>query len=562
MFRMNVRAGLLLGASVAVLMGAAPALAADVSADSTIASVTVFPSGAAIVRQASAVLPAGDATVVIDGLPAELDADSLKVSGTGDSAFAISSVETVDVPAGNDNDPQRIAIAEAMQGLQDKIGAIDDRLAALDARRRFLEALVQQASNGFGKALGDGKGDVTGWSAAAEAISAGLTEVADAVRTAHNEQRDLQKQLDAQKQALADLPAPSDHKQVRIAVASTAAGDAALSVTYRVTDATWKPTYDAELATGDNGGAPALTLVKRAAVTQDTGEDWSGVHLVLSTARAEGGTEVPDLQPTLVSLYDADKYNATEAAPPAPAAEAGRDFDALASDQAAAGLVAPKPATVIEAAADFGDFHAEYDVPGVVSVSSGRGARSLQLGSEALDPKLSVKTAPALAETAYLTASFDVPGGAPLLAGPVGLFRDGSFVGNGAVDFSEAGKTIDLGFGADDRVHVTRATLTEQTGQRGFIVNTHKTDQRRYKITVENLHSHPLEITVLDRVPYAEDKAVTVTRSGDATQPTVTDVDDRRGVLAWTYTYDAGQSRDIVNAYQVSWPSDRDIVTD
>jgi uncharacterized protein (TIGR02231 family) len=559
MFRMNVRAGLLLGASAIVLACAVPALADDLRADSAISAVTVFPTGAAVVRNASVALPAGDTTVVIDGLPDELDADSLKVSGSGDNAFAIGSVETIEVPAGEGSDPQRTAITDAIQQLQDKIDAIDDRLAALDARKRFLEKLVEQAPAGFGKALATGNGDVSAWSAAAEAVGTGLTEVADAVRAATIEERDLDKELDARKQALADLPAPAEHKQVRIAVSADAAGKAALSVTYRVASATWKPTYDAELATGDGGGAPGLVLVRRAAVTQATGEDWSGVRLALSTARTESGTETPDLQPVLVSLYDADKYAATEAAPPP--APMMRAFDQAANSDALGGMAAPKPATVIEAAADFGDFHAEYDVPGAVSVASGKGARSLQLGSETLDPKLSVKTAPALTETAYLTASFISPSGAPLLAGPVALFRDGSFVGNGAIAFSEAGKTIDLGFGADDRVHVTRATLTEQTGQHGFIVNTRKTDERRYKITVENLHSLPVEITVLDRVPYAEDQAVSVTRAGDATAPTVTDVDDKRGVLAWTYTYDAGQSRDIVNAYEVSWPSDRDIVT-
>jgi len=558
MFSKNARAGLMLGASVAVLVSVAPALADDLRADSAIASVTVFPTGAAIVRDAAVALPQGDSTIVIDTLPDELDADSLKVSGAGDSVLAIASVETVEVAAGESDDPKRAAITGAMQQLQDKIDAIDDRLAALDARKHFLEQLVEQAPNGFGKALAAGNGDISGWSAAAEAVGNGLSEVADSVRAAHVEERDLDKQLDAQKQALADLPAPAEHKQVRIAVSAEAAGKASLSVTYRVASATWKPTYDAELATGDNGGQPSLVLVRRAEVTQATGEDWSGVRLALSTARTEGGTEAPDLQPTLVSLYDADKYTATESAPAA--APAPPAFDAV-GELRAAGSSADKPATVIEAAADFGDFHAEYDVPGAVSVASGKGARSLQLGSETLDPKLSVKTAPALAETAYLTAAFTSPSSAPLLAGPVALFRDGSFVGNGAIAFSEAGKDIDLGFGADDRVHVTRATLAEQTGQHGFIVNTRKTDQRSYKITVENLHSHPFEITVLDRIPYAEDQAVTVNRTTGATAPTATDVDDRRGVLAWTYTYDAGQSRDIVNAYEVSWPADRDIVT-
>ena len=561
MLNVGGRAGLMLGASLITLALAGPALAADVMAESQINAVTVYATGASVVRDATVDLPAGASTVVIGGLPDELDADSLKVEGSGDQSFAIASVETAETPAGDaEADPARAPILAAIQDLKDKIGAVGDRIDALNGRKQFLDNLIAQAPSGFAKALGDGSSNISGWATAASTIGNGLADVATAIRAASVEQRDLQKQIDAEQKQLDALPPAGERREVRIAVSAGAATHAAFEVTYRVASATWKPAYTAELVTGDGGGDPSLTLVRRAIVTQTTGEEWNGVHLTLSTTRPEGGTGAPDLEPTLVSLEDADSYSQNEAsgvaaAPPAADALAGRALDA--TEQAPA----PKPADVVEAAADFGDFHAAYEVPGEVSVASGKGARSVQLASDKLTPDLAVKTAPAVAETAYLTASFTPPAGAPLLAGDVSLFRDGSFVGNGTIAFSEAGRQVDLGFGVDDRVHVTRATLTEQTGQHGFIVNRRKTDVRSYKITVANLHTRPMTITVLDRVPYAEDTAIEVVSSKDATQPTVTNVDDRRGVLAWTYQYAAGESRDILNSFQVSWPADRDIVS-
>ena len=61
-------------------------------------------------------------------------------------------------------------------------------------------------------------------------------------------------------------------------------------------------------------------------------------------------------------------------------------------------------------------------------------------------------------------------------------------------------------------------------------------------------------------MPYAEDDQVTVAALKEATAPTTTDHDDRRGVLAWRYAYQPGESREIVNAYAVSWPADRQVV--
>jgi hypothetical protein len=43
--------------------------------------------------------------------------------------------------------------------------------------------------------------------------------------------------------------------------------------------------------------------------------------------------------------------------------------------------------------------------------------------------------------------------------------------------------------------------------------------------------------------------------------PTVTDVDDKRGVLAWSYTYGPGEARDILNGYEVSWPAGQSVVS-
>ncbi len=190
-------------------------------------------------------------------------------------------------------------------------------------------------------------------------------------------------------------------------------------------------------------------------------------------------------------------------------------------------------------------------MPGRVSVATGVGARSVQIATETATPALEVRAAPALAETAYLEATFEPKAGAPFLAGRVALFRDGTFVGNGAMPFTEAGAKVDLGFGVDDRVKVTRVAIKRDVGEHGFFAS-RKTDERRFKITVANLHDRPIDVVVLDRMPYAEDEEVSVTALKEATEPSEHDVDDRRGVLAWRYAYAPGESREIVNAYAVS----------
>lgn len=63
--------------------------------------------------------------------------------------------------------------------------------------------------------------------------------------------------------------------------------------------ARWVPSYQLKLERGLTGGQ----LLLRAAVAQQTGEDWNDVQLALSTASLARRTDVPELK-TLKSAVD------------------------------------------------------------------------------------------------------------------------------------------------------------------------------------------------------------------------------------------------------------------
>ena len=533
---------------------AAPALADDIRPETAIRSVTVFPAGATVTRTLTADLPAGPSVLVIEDLPAEIETDSIMVDGSADGRLEIGSVATRTVPAGTVADPRRTAIEDAMRNIEDRRAAIADRIGALDGRRRFLDEMLKTVPGGFGRALGENGGGIEQWSAASKTLGEELDSVAAATRALRIEDRQLAEEVEARRKELDALPPPRDHVELRIELAAAEATAATLSIAYRTPSAGWAPTYDAQLETGDKSTEPALSIVRRAEVTQATGEDWSDVDLVLSTARPAGGTAAPYLTASIAVFQS--RYGAAAsggysqdsvAAAPAPTARAIRES-------------APEmPVLAVEAAADFGDFRAEYRVPGPASVVSGTGARSFRIATETASPEIEVRAVPLLSSAAYLTARFTAPEGAPLLPGKVSLFRDGAFVGTGSVPFVNAGSKVDLGFGADDRVKVVRTPVDRAVGETGILAS-RRTDSRRFRIKVENLHARPVRVTVLDRVPYAEDEKITIERVKDATEPTTENVDDQRGVMAWSYVYEPGETRTIENAYKVSWPAAETVV--
>lgn len=542
-----MRRALLSGVALSSLMAAAlPAAAQDVAVATTIEAVTVYPQGALVTRHLPFSLPAGSATLLVPDLPVGIDTGSIRIEGVTGGGLEIRSVETRQADAEPDSDPERVSLLDQIRTVEDQLAVLDDQSRAAEGQKSFIDNLIAEAPTGFAELLAAGNG-VASWQSGIQAIGTALAEVNETLRQIELQRRDLDEALADLHEALKALPAPRPHIEVRIEVGAAAAAEGVLSLAYAVGAASWQPAYDAFLNTGDDGGAPGVELVRKAEVQQATGEDWSEVAMVLSTARPSGGVKAPELSGTLVTFQ--------QFYPSAPsAAPLARDM--VAAQEMAGG--ADGRFDFDEAKADFGNFRADYIIEGPVTIATDTGERSLRIASDAADAHISIVSTPRISAEAYLQASFTLESAAAVLGGPVSLFRDGAYVGTDTVAFTNPGEELDLGFGADDQVKVTLTEISRQTGTQGFLSST-GTDERRYQIEVVNNHGIPVEIAIYDRVPYSENEQIVVRRLPSATAPTEEDVEDRRGVLAWTYTYAAGETRTINNDFVVSWPSNQNV---
>jgi len=139
----------------------------------------------------------------------------------------------------------------------------------------------------------------------------------------------------------------------------------------------------------------------------------------------------------------------------------------------------------------------------------------------------------------------------------VSLFRDRTYVGIGHLPQLAPGETHEIGFGPDDLVRVKYEVTQEKKGETGLISSS-RTDQRRYKITVRNLHERPIAYTVLDQIPVALDEKIKVELTG-RTPPTAVDVKDKRGIVAWSGKLGADEEKIIDFGFEISWPADKQI---
>ena len=531
---------------------ALPSWAADVDTSSAIDAVTVYPDGATVTRVIALDLASGDSTLVARDFPLSLDPSSLRVEGEAGAKLTIGTI---------DARPPRAAPPVNLPELDKRIEALKDQRADLqgtidsaNARRKFAQHFAEASPAG----LGD-KGEarpITEWRAAFAAVAEEIATADTAIRDAARKQREIDRQL-AQLEAERSAKPPSK-LEVRIDVASAAATKATLRVTYAVRNARWMPLYDARLDTGAKDRKPQLELVRRAEVTQSTGEDWSNVTLGVSTVRIARGGSAPELGP-LVAQYPQPPRPmalgaASELARPAPMTRQAQS-PAMAKVADALERVDEQ-----QAIAEIGDFQATFKIPGRVSLGAADGAKALRIGSMNVPADLAVRAAPVMDPTAFLEASFKQTDEAALLPGKVAIYRDGVFVGRGKISASAKDDIVRLGFGADDKIKIERAVLKRNEGSAGLLVTTSKTDERSFKTTIRNGHDFPIKVAIEDQLPVSENEDIVVEMLPATTTPTASNIRDKRGVLEWSFDAKPGEVKDINFAWRIRWPKDKSMV--
>lgn len=547
--------------AAALIVAPSFAGAAETELASRIDRVTVYPDGAVVTRLGRAELMQGASQIVLRGLPAAIDPASIRVEGkgfsqgSGDGAFTVGAVDVRLAPG--EAKPVLDAVIEGkLKALIEEKEALAGRIGAIEAKRATIERFAQIGPDKLGP---DGKALPVGdWPAVFDAIGTALVKVHDELRGVRSRLVEVEAEIAALERARPQASRPgAPRRDVAIAVEAPQPVAAEFTVSYRVSGASWTPVYEARLTTG--GDRPEIVLTRRAELRQRTGEDWSEVALTLSTTRSAGGTRAPDLAPMQVMFFEPPvvyESRPRTTLAPAPMAPAAREMKS-AQDSAAAPV--PQEASLATASLEAGAYQASFRVPGRASIPQDGASKTVVLTQSRVSPTLSARATPELEEKAYLEAAFTHEEEAPLLPGQVFLHRDGSYIGRGRLGLVAPGDKVELGFGADDKLKVTRAPVRRRENEPDWLGQT-RTDLREFRTVVKSLHSQPVKVTVTERIPFSESSAITVeTIAANTTPPTEKQVENKRGVSAWSFELAPGAEKEIRLSYRIKWPGDREL---
>ncbi len=524
--------GLAASLSVVTAWVAAPAFAQADAADSRITLVKVYAGSATVERVAR--VAAGSRSLTFSCLPAGLNVQSLQVSA--DASVRLGETSVLSAARALSPRCQASAMDTQIRGLEDQKAALQAESDALDMVTGYLKGL----------AGGEGAGGVRPATDAKNVAS-----VADALR--RTGQDSLQKKhLISRRQAdidrqLGPLVAERARTQgngqvVNITVTLAAAADAEVRLSYRVNGPGWSPAYRALLDTATR----KVRIERQALVAQATGEDWSGVRLVLSTGQPLSPTAGRLPSPWRIGLEP----------PPRPQAEASF---LMQSAPMAAPAPAPSAAMGLRDDAPLFDvnvfnssFATEFSVARPMDVPSNGQRVAMSLGQHEDTARLVVRTSPRVEAAAYLVADIAQPEGV-WPAGPLQLYRDGAFVGNGQWT-APADARLFLSFGRDELVRVQAEPERDSQGTGGFVGSrAERRVQRSY--VVENRHRAPIAVQVLEAAPVSVDEQVRVVSQFNP-QPADLAFDKRPGLAMWASDLDAGKTTRLAADYTISYPKD------
>jgi uncharacterized protein (TIGR02231 family) len=477
--------------------------------ETQITAVTVYTDRALVTRQGKINLTGTERALTVSNLPTTLDPESVRVGGKGSVAVQLQGV-TTDRQYTTEPVADRIAQLTAQI---DRLGADKRRLQSqidtLKLQSNFIQGLREQTQESFSRSLARQQIGLEDTQNFLDFIGTKTTEYAFAGEDLRQQQQQIDKQLQSLRLQLEEVETPYSQEsfEITVAIEPAGTGEFQLELSYVVDRAHWTPLYDLRV----QSTSKTIQLNYLAEIVQTTGEDWSNVSVILSTAKPGLGTLPPKLDPWYVDI-------------PAPMMMRRRGMASKSADmmELSAGAVTPAPMATMAAfeREEVAEEPIEYTAETVTAEISQQGSVvTFQLGgggnipSDGNPHKVTIFNdnfpcqfeyiaMPRLVSFAYLQAKAkNRPEGATLLPGQANIFRDDVFVGTSNLENTAPGQEFTLNLGIDECIKIDR-DLSERQVDRTFLGGNRRITYA-YRLSATNLLNIVTHIQINDQIPHS-----------------------------------------------------------
>ena len=501
-------------------------------ADSKIEKVTVFLSGAQVVRSAKISVSSGKTEIRFNHITPDLDVNSVQVKSEGDVAIQ-SVTHEKDFLGTKPSITEITKLENQRETIQDKM-ATDKSL--LTVYKREEEMLIKNQL-------------IVGQNTGLKAID--LKESIDFQRLRMTEVLAKQLELDKiiKKSEIEVLKITNQIAQITgnkgeetsvvvVTVLSNNPTNVNFTLSYFVVNTNWTPSYDLRV----KDISKPLNMTFKANINQNSGEDWRDVKLSLSTGEPQKqgnapvfGTwyiePVPQVK-TMKFLASEIKYDKEVSMPQVAATPALEEV-----------VVQGYGAVQI----NYQQTAKSFDLPQLYTIKTGSKNFQVELKSLEIPATYEYYVAPKYDKDAFLTAKIVDWEQYDLMAGMMKLYFEDTYLGDSYLNVDNQ-DTLSVSLGRDKGVVVSRNKMTDFRKKQSLGSN--KVDSRGYEIVVRNTKHQIINLTIEDQFPISKAKEIEV----DNEEANDAEVNKETGIITWKLNLEPNKEKKLKYKFTVKSP--------
>jgi uncharacterized protein (TIGR02231 family) len=527
-----------------------------IQAVSSIASVTIYPDRATIVRETNIKPVLGPQSVVFSGLPTTLIPNSLRASGRGVAAVKILGLEVANEFLETAFLPEIKKLEAEIDALNFEITKTKNAIEVLNTQEKFLNSIQATTTTKASEQVALGKPDILSWEKVYDFLGTKFQAVKQAQLEQQKKLDDQNVKLDALKKKLDSIrPKRSQEaKKVSVLIEAGQVGDFKMSLAYTVMNARWAPLYTVR-ALPDSS---EIELTVTGLIQQRSGENWENVKAQLSTASPAIESRPGELDPWTLDIY---------VPRPVPRMAAKSKDEGIVGGVVGGvlgglvGEVASRPVEAREAELDTAailesGIHLNFEIKRSVDIPSDGAPHKVPIDAQKLKVKFDYVAVPKLKETMFLRGSVKNTLAYPFLPGSADLFIIQDFVGTAQIPYVAANEEARMYFGEDGQIKVKYERVKKERINAGFLGKTEKL-HFVYKITVQNLRKNAAEIELMDQLPISQNDKIEIK---DINIQPAQAKKDEKGILTWKLTLAPQEKKEITLDFTIEYPKDANII--
>ncbi|CAJ0603869.1 unnamed protein product [Cylicocyclus nassatus] len=573
--------------------------------DQQLARVVVFNDRAELKRVVECELKPGLNDVYLENVTNHIIYDSVRVDGRGDGFIHDVQLQDKSVTPEDTDSPKAKELRTNIEQKEQEVYTLQDRVGILQRRIEVLDRVVGEVGSAVVSRPKTENDSFTLDNGTLDNLTSFFSFYDKSSTEIRAEHRSVQKSLEKAERELAVLRLQLEQesvdstilhhcKTIIVTLESIEGGKVELEITYQVDCASWRPSYDIRVETGEH---QSLKIVYYGIISQSTQEDWSNASLVLSTAQPSLGGHLPEL-----GVLEAVFYRPTPPAEPHPfpvklrrkigsptrGSRSGsmpfamteslsvmddeelvmEEVEAPKLAQAKVALVAPDEAHALST---------EFVVSKPAAIPSDGAEHKVTIGIVDVEPILVHECVPSKNTSAFLTASAVNNSDLPFLAGETSVYLNNSFVSKGTISNVSPGERFSCSLGVDTALRIEYKPVKKYHEQTGLISKSSSTVHDQL-ITIKNTRNDPVLLTLKEPIPRSTDEKIRIR----LINPTIAPIDEansnnkledltiaaetpRQGakmkgsILEWTLSIRAGMASELHVKWAIDHPANETV---